>query len=57
MMTDQLEQNDASRELREASATELTAVDGGHVNLGNIIVRMLVPILYGGTAPYRPRQL
>ncbi len=57
MTTDRLEQNDAARELREASATELTAIEGGHVNLGNIIVRMVAPILYGGTAPYRPREL
>lgn len=57
MTTDRLEQNDAARELREASAPELAAVEGGHVNLGNIVVRMLVPILYGGTAPYRPREL
>jgi hypothetical protein len=57
MTTNPVEQNSTARDLREASATELAAVEGGHINLGNIIVRMLIPILYGGTAPYRPRQL
>jgi hypothetical protein len=42
--------------LREATAAEQIAVAGGlsWSALPQIVVRMLAPLLYGGTAPYRP---
>ncbi len=53
MNLDRNEHEAADSRLREVTASELAAVEGGIVfALPLIVVRILAPILYG--APYRP---